>query len=91
MHNRQRYEIVRDILTVCNGGAIISKIMFHSYVSHAQARAYLSELIQSGLVETDMFDKKKYLATNKGLEYLDRLDTMSELLDLEVKKAKVIA
>jgi predicted transcriptional regulator len=91
MRNRQRHEIVRDILIVCNGGSIISKVMFHSYLSHAQAKAYLSELIESGLIERDIFDTKKYLATNKGLEYLARLETMSDMLGLELKKAKVIA
>jgi len=91
MQNRQKHEIVRDILTVCNGGAIISRIMFHTYITHGQAKAYLSDLIQSGLIATDMFDSRKFLTTSKGHEYLAGLENMAAMLNLEVRKAKVIA
>lgn len=90
MQNRQKHEIVRDILTVCNGGNIISRIMFHTYITHAQAKAYLGELIQAGLIEVDIFDNKKYLSTAKGLEYLAALDRMADMLAIETRKAKLV-
>jgi predicted transcriptional regulator len=87
MQNRQKDEIVRDILTVCNGGSIISRIMFHTYITHAQAKSYLGELIQKGLVEMDIFNSRKYYATPKGIEYLAGLETMTEMLAIETRKA----
>jgi predicted transcriptional regulator len=87
MQNRQKDEIIRDILSVCNGGCIISRIMFHTYISHAQARSYLGELIQEGLVEMDIFNSRKYFATPKGIEYLAGLETMTEMLAIETKRS----
>jgi predicted transcriptional regulator len=48
MQNRQKDEMIRDILTVSNGGATITNIMFKAFTSHAQAKAYLGELIENG-------------------------------------------
>lgn len=86
MQNRQKDEITRDILAVCNGGSVISRIMFHAYITHAQAKAYLGELIESGLVENDIFNSRKYIATSKGIEYLQGLQRMSEMLAIETRR-----
>jgi predicted transcriptional regulator len=85
MYKRQKNEIIRDILTVCNGGAIISNIMCKSYITYNQAKSYLGELIQSGLIEDDRLDRK-FRTTQKGIEYLASLERMSELLPLETKR-----
>jgi len=90
MQNRQKHEIVRDILTVCNGGNIISRIMFHTYITHGQAKLYLAELIEKGLIENDPFNSKMYFSTAKGLECLAGLDSIHEMLSLDVRKAKII-
>ena len=81
--------MVRDILTVCNGGAIITRVMFHTYITHAQAKAYLGELISSGFIENDLIDRK-FLTTAKGLEYLAALESMNEMLSIETRKARLI-
>src|SRR5439155_10605181 len=78
MRNRQKDEMTRDILTVSNGGAIISHIMFKAYASHAQAKSYLGELIENGLVAYDELDRK-YRTTAKGLEYLQAMESISEM------------
>ncbi len=90
MQNRQKHEIVRDILTVCNGGEIISRIMFHTYITYAQAKAYLGELIETGLLE-NYLPEKKYQTTAKGLHYLNVLESMSEMFSVETRRAKIIA
>jgi predicted transcriptional regulator len=91
MQNRQKHEIYRDILTVCNGGAIISRVMFHTYISHVQAKAYLSEMIEMGLIETDIYNSKKYLTTAKGLSYMSALENMIDMLAIETRRARLIA
>jgi predicted transcriptional regulator len=32
VQNRQKDEIVREILAVCNGGSLITRVMFHAYI-----------------------------------------------------------
>jgi|SRR5581483_325021 len=86
MQNRQKDEIIRDILTVCNGGTTITRVMFHAYITHAQAKSYLGELMEKGLIETDMFNSKQYRSTAKGLACLAGLETMSELLPIETRR-----
>jgi predicted transcriptional regulator len=63
--------------------------MFHTYITHAQAKAYLSELIQVRLIEDDPF-VSKYVTTSKGLEYLATLDTMNQMLSIETRRARLI-
>jgi predicted transcriptional regulator len=88
MQNRQKDEIIRDILTVCNGaeGTGISRVMFHAYISHAQAKSYLGDLIEKGLIETDIFNNRVYRTSSRGLEYLATLEHMSEMLPIETRK-----
>ncbi len=88
MQNRQKDEIIRDILTVCNGGNIISHIMFHTYITHTQAKVYLGELIEKGLVE-NYLPEKRYQTTAKGLQYLHALENVTEMLALETRKARI--
>ncbi len=86
MRNRQKDEMTRDILTVSNGGAIISHIMFKAYASHAQAKSYLGELIENGLVAYDELDRK-YRTTAKGLEYLQAMESISEMFCTNTKRS----
>jgi predicted transcriptional regulator len=78
--------MTRDILTVSNGGAIISQIMFRAYASHAQAKSYLGELIENGLIEYDTLDRK-YRTTTKGIEYLKAMESISEMLSINTRRS----
>ncbi len=91
MQNRQKDEIIRDILAVCNGGTTITKVMFHAYLTHAQAKSYLGELIEKGLVETDILNSKEYRATPKGMEYMVGLERMTEMLAVVTRKTVKIS
>ena len=77
--------MTRDILTVSNGGATISQIMFKAYISHNQAKAYLGELIENGLIEYDALDRK-YRTSEKGLEYLRAMEQISEMLTVNTMR-----
>lgn len=89
MHNRQKDEIMRDILYSAQGGAGITMIMFHAYLTHTQAREYIQALIKSGLLEldTESGSLKQYRTTPKGLEYLGVVEKISNLLSIETKRA----
>lgn len=88
MKNRQKDEIIRHILTVCNGieGKGIARIMLHAYITHQQAKSYLAELVDKGLIENNTFSSKFYRTSSKGIEYLAALDRMSELLPIETRR-----
>lgn len=82
MQNRQKDEVIRDILQSAMGqGTGISRIMFSACLSHSQATAYLSKLIDDGFVENDVeMGRRHYRTTPKGMEYLRGLNHMYELL-----------
>ena len=70
MNYRGRTDIVSQILEAANGGATKTKIMYKSYLSHAQLKEYLSVLVENGLLE---FEKgtQAYKTTSKGIQFLD--------------------
>ena len=51
MGNRNRTEIVSNILEATNGGISKTKIMYKTYLSYNQLREYLSILIENNLIE----------------------------------------
>ena len=88
MRNRNKDEIDRDVLAICgDGGAILTRVMFKAYLSHAQAKAYLSQLVEKGLIEILNF--REYRTTPIGLEYLVALKRLTEILAIETRRAFV--
>jgi predicted transcriptional regulator len=89
MRNRQKDEIIRDILYSAQGGAGITKIMFHAYLTHSQAKEYTQSLIKNGLVEQDIEagSLRQFRTTPKGIEYLGAIERMSDMLAIETKRA----
>jgi predicted transcriptional regulator len=89
MHNRQKDEIMRDILQTAQGGAGITKIMFHAYLTHGQAKEYSNILIENGLLErdSDIGAMKQYRTTHKGIEYLAAIERMSEMLPIATRRS----
>jgi predicted transcriptional regulator len=82
---------MRDVLqTAMGSGAGISKIMFYACLSHSQATAYLSHMIEDGLVVNDLEQGKRYYRTTpKGVECLAGLNSMCELLQMETKAPEI--
>ena len=89
MRNRQKDEIMRDILQTAQGGAGITKIMFHAYLTHGQAKEYSQLLLESGLLELDSESgsMKQYRTTHKGIEYLAAIERMSEMLPISTRRS----
>jgi predicted transcriptional regulator len=86
MQKRQKDEILRDILDICNGGSQMSKIMFQGYLSHSQVKGYLNHLIANGFIQKDDIDKM-YITTSKGLQYLEVVSKMRDMLPVATKRA----
>ena len=89
MRNRQKDEIMRDVLYSAQGGAGITKIMFHAYLTHSQAKEYTHVLISSGLLEHDIeaASLRQFRTTPKGVEYLGAAERMSDMLAIETRRA----
>ena len=84
MRNRQRDEVMRDVLQTAMGGAGISKVMFSACLSHSQATAYLSQMMEDGLIVNDVERGKRYYRTTpKGMQYLAALNSICELLQTD--------
>nr|CAH65785.1 putative transcriptional regulator [Sulfolobus neozealandicus] len=67
---RTKYEILHDILSVCENGAKKTWIMYKANLSHELTNEYINELIEKGLiVQKDGL----YYLTDKGKQLLDLL------------------
>jgi predicted transcriptional regulator len=80
---------MRDVLQSAQGGAGITKIMFHAYLTHSQAKEYTQMLIQSGLLEldTESASLRQFRTTPKGVEYLAAIERMSDMLAIETRRS----
>ena len=80
---------MRDILHTAQGGAGITKIMFHAYLTHGQAKEYSQILVENALLELDgeSGSMKQYRTTHKGIEYLAAIERMSEMLPIATRRS----
>jgi predicted transcriptional regulator len=83
MQNRDRAEIIRQILDVANGGnSTRTKIMYEAFLSYFQLKEYLTILTEKNLITYDSVTQT-YKTTEKGL----RLIQSCKELDDMIKKA----
>lgn len=93
MRNRQKDEIMRDILYSAQGGAGITRIMFHAYLTHSQAKEYTQALMGNGLLDRDVESGslRQFRTTPKGVEYLSAVERMSDMLAIETRRAAKVS
>lgn len=70
MVNRDRHEIAIEILNRAVSGKKKTEIMRDVGLSYLQAKLYLGELVDRGLLETD--ENRDLKTTKKGLEFLEK-------------------
>ena len=87
---RTREEIVASILDSARYGATKTRIMYVSFLSYSQLQRYLGIALESKLIGLDPKDRK-YLITNKGLEYLKRFEELHGIENSVVTKRKLLA
>jgi predicted transcriptional regulator len=80
MQNRDRTDIIRQILDITNGSENItkSKIMYEAFLSYKQLKDYLTLLTEKDLLSYDPLSRK-YKTTEKGirlLQFCNQLDDM---------------
>lgn len=66
--NRDRLNIVRDMLAIASSKARKTRIMYQANMNHEQVEKYLKTLLEEGLLERD--GGPCYMITRKGREFL---------------------
>ena len=87
MVNRDRHEIAIEILNSAVSGKRKTEIMRDVGLSYLQARLYLSELVERGLLQID--EKRVLRTTKKGLEFLEKCKACP-LFGWDKKKLKTV-
>jgi predicted transcriptional regulator len=70
MVNRDRHEIAIEILNRAVSGRKKTEIMRDAGLSYLQAKLYLGELVDRGLLEIDW--QRNLKTTKRGLEFLEK-------------------
>jgi predicted transcriptional regulator len=84
MGNRNRTDIVSNILDGTKGGETSTKIMYKAFLSYAQLKEYLTILVDNNLIEYND-GTQAFKTTEKGLNYLKLHNEISELLPIKTK------
>ena len=72
MVNRDRHDIVIDILKKTASPRNKTELMRDVGLSYLQTKQYLGVLLEKGLLETD--NKKRFKASKKGVEFLEKCE-----------------
>jgi predicted transcriptional regulator len=88
--NRNRIEIVANILDIARNGALKTHLMYKANLSYMVVTQYLSFLIRSGLIE-EVFSEdgptKMYKTTSKGFQYMEVYDSLQSIAGLDSQKS----
>ena len=82
MQNRDRSEIIRQILDIANGAEDITKtkLMYRAFLSYKQLDEHLRVLIEKDLVSYDSITHK-YKTTEKGFRLLQFCNQLDDLMN----------
>ena len=77
---RSRFEILSNILKVAaSNKASKTRLMYGAYLSYTQIEEYLGFILQQGLI-SQVSDTNLYQLTEKGMQYLNLSEEISQLL-----------
>ena len=88
--NRNRMEIVADLLTIAKSGALKTHLMYRANLSYVMVTDYLKFLKGAGLIK-EIFDSdgtKLYHTTPRGLRYLQVYDSLQNITAFPTQRVK---
>jgi predicted transcriptional regulator len=86
---RDKLGIIAEILEIARNGTLKTQIMYKANLSFAQLNEYLKFMLKIRLLEKlDATGKEVYIATEKGLDFLQRHSELKELLKGENENGK---
>src|SRR3990172_760348 len=86
---RDKLCIIAEILEIAKEGTLKTQIMYKANLSFAQLNEYLKFMLKIKLMEKVISGGKDvYVATEKGLDFLQRQCELSEMLKTEEEKPR---
>ena len=86
---RDKLCIIAEILEIAKEGTLKTQIMYKANLSFAQLNEYLKFMLKIQLMEKVISGGKDvYVATEKGLDFLQRQCELSEMLKTEEEKPR---
>ena len=86
---RDKLYIIAEILETARDSALKTQIMYKANLSFAQLNEYLEYMLKIHLLDKlDANGKEVYIATEKGLDFLQRHSELTELLKGENENGK---
>jgi predicted transcriptional regulator len=86
---RDKLRIIAEILEIAKEGTLKTQIMYKANLSFAQLNEYLKFMLKIKLLEKLVEQGKDvYVATEKGLDFLQRQCDLTELLKTEEEKPR---
>ncbi|MDH2899558.1 MAG: winged helix-turn-helix domain-containing protein [archaeon] len=89
--NRNRMEIVANLLSIAKNGALKTHLMYRANLSYLMVTEYLDFLCRSNLIKETVDVEgitKVFQTTEKGLKYLDVYDSLQSIVGLNSHKAE---
>jgi predicted transcriptional regulator len=81
---RDKLYIVAEILEIAKDGTLKTQIMYRANLSFTQLNDYLDFMLKNGLLDMlSRNDKDVYVASEKGMSFLERYREITELLKTE--------
>jgi len=78
---RDKLAIIAEILEIAKNGTLKTQIMYKANLSFAQLNEYLKFMLKVDLIQkVENRGKDVYIATTKGLDFLQRQSEITELL-----------
>lgn len=88
--NRNRMEIVANLLSIAKSGALKTHLMYRANLSYLMVTEYLDFLCRSNLIRETVEEEgttKLYQTTEKGLRYLEVYETLQGIIGLDNQRA----
>jgi predicted transcriptional regulator len=78
-------EIIAEILELCRKPTAKTQIMYKTNMPYSGVQKFIKRLEKLELLKLGE-DDKKYVATEKGLEFIGKYDELEQLLKLRAQK-----
>jgi predicted transcriptional regulator len=79
MVNRDRIDVISQILEAANGGASKTRVMYNALIDYAQMKKVLTTLIEKDLIRYDK-NTRVLRTTEKGLRFLEVYNEIGQIL-----------
>lgn len=89
MPNRDRTEIIRQVLDIANGaeGLTKIKIMYKAFLSYKQVKEYVGLLTENDLLRYDSITQS-YKTTKKGLRLLQFYNQLEDMMKASQQRTR---